>query len=158
MSDPVIDPRDADAITEEHLEDVTNETIQGLVEGANFVVECPECEGQWVLAVDPIYLCALSNTYGDAAIESRFRKIARDISSTDLRRVHLHRTAGRVVTRIGDVSGTPSMIGCRVVSLLSGITTMPPRQRAEWFRDLARMLLVAADKWDAHLASDEAKP
>jgi len=73
------DPRDADAITEEHLEDVTNETIQGLVEGANFVVECPECEGQWVLAVDPIYLCALSNTYGDAAIESRFRKIARDI-------------------------------------------------------------------------------
>lgn len=73
------DPRDADAITEEHLADVAQGTIQNLVEGANFIVECPECETQWALAIEPITLSALSNAYGDRVIEERFRKLAREV-------------------------------------------------------------------------------
>jgi hypothetical protein len=70
---------DATAVTEEHLAEVTEETVMDLVEGANFIVECPECEAEWAMAVEPMALAALSNEYGNRAVENRFRKIARDI-------------------------------------------------------------------------------
>ena len=58
---------------------VTEETVGDLVGGANFLVDCPECEREWVLAVDPMTLAALSNEYGSRAIESRFRSLARNV-------------------------------------------------------------------------------
>ena len=67
------------AITEEHLAAVTEETVMDLVEGATFIVECPECECEWAMAVDPMTLAALSNEYGNLAIDRRFRKIESDI-------------------------------------------------------------------------------
>ena len=70
------DLRDTVAVTEEHLADVTEETVAHLVEGANFLVECPECEREWVLAVEPMALAALSNEYGNRAVEGRFRALA----------------------------------------------------------------------------------
>ena len=70
---------DATAVTEEHLAEVTEETVMDLVEGANFIVECPECEAEWAMAVDPMTLAALSNEYGDRAIDRRFRQLGRDI-------------------------------------------------------------------------------
>ena len=67
------------AITEEHLAAVTEETVLDLAQGANFIVECPECEAEWAMAVDPMGLAALSNEYGDRAIKNRFHKLERDI-------------------------------------------------------------------------------
>lgn len=57
---------------------------------------------------------------------------------------------------VGDTSGTPSMIGGRVASLLTHVTSMPKGKRAQWYRDLADMLLVAASKWDADHAPGSA--
>lgn len=67
------------AVTEEHLAAVTEQTVMDLMEGANFIVECPKCECEWAMAVAPITLAALSNEYGDRAIDRRFRKLERDI-------------------------------------------------------------------------------
>ena len=66
-------------ITEEHLAAVTEQTVMDLVEGANFIVECPECEREWAMAVDPMILAAVHNTYGPRAADRRFREIGRDI-------------------------------------------------------------------------------
>lgn len=63
-----------------------------------------------------------------------------------------------MTARVGDTSGTPSMIGGRVARIITGpVVVMPATERAGWYRDLARMLLVAADKWEAYLASDRGK-
>ena len=63
-----------------------------------------------------------------------------------------------MTARVGDTSGTPSMIGWRVARIITGpVVVMPATERAGWYRDLARMLLVAADKWEAYLASDRGK-
>ena len=37
-----LDPRDA-VVTDEHLADVVDDTIQTLIEGAKFLVCCPTC-------------------------------------------------------------------------------------------------------------------
>ena len=60
-------------------------------------------------------------------------------------------------TRLGDTSGTPSVIGHRVLRIIWNAPTMPPEERAGWYRELARMLTVAADKWDAYLAVEAAR-
>ena len=68
----------APTAAEKHLAQVTEATIMELAEGANFIVICPGCEAEWALAVSPLAGSALANTYGDAAIESRFRKLEAD--------------------------------------------------------------------------------
>lgn len=66
--------------------------------------------------------------------------------------------SSRIDRRLGDTSGTPSMIAQRVLSMLWDVQPMPPADRSGWYRELARMLSAAADKWDAYLASDQGKP
>ena len=70
---------DATAVTEGHLAEVTEETVMDLMEGANFLVECPECGAEWAMAVEPMAFAALSNEYGGRAINRRLRKLERDI-------------------------------------------------------------------------------
>ena len=76
MSDDI---RDAAAVTGDHLAVVTEETIMDLVEGANFVVDCPECGAEWAMSVGPMTLAGLTNMYGSPAIDARFRRLARDV-------------------------------------------------------------------------------
>lgn len=72
------DPREAGAITDEHLAEVTEATVMDLVQGANFLVHCPDCEAEWAMAVAPMFLAGLMNAYG-RAVDDRFRKLAWDI-------------------------------------------------------------------------------
>ena len=70
-----LDPRDAAAVTEEHLAAVTSQTIQALVEGASVLVECPECEAEWAVGIGPLTLAALALAQGRSALAASFRKL-----------------------------------------------------------------------------------
>ena len=64
--------------SEQHLAGVTEQTVMDLMQGANYIVECPKCEREWAMAVDPFSLAGLNNTYGRAATERRFDRLEFD--------------------------------------------------------------------------------
>ena len=67
--------------TETHadrLAAITEETIMELLEGANFIVICPQCKVEWAMGVNPFSCAAAHNTYGPKALEARFRRLEAD--------------------------------------------------------------------------------
>lgn len=59
----------------DHLAAITEQTVMDLAEGANFIVVCPQCEGEWAMGVSPFVLAAARNTYGSAAVDNRFARL-----------------------------------------------------------------------------------
>ncbi|MBK9156701.1 MAG: hypothetical protein IPM11_00985 [Micropruina sp.] len=71
-----LDPRDAAAVTEEHLAAVTSQTIQAPRRGrASVPVECPECEAEWADGIGPLTFAALALAQGRSALAASFRKL-----------------------------------------------------------------------------------
>ena len=59
----------------DRLAAITEQTVMDLMQGANFVVVCPQCEGEWAMGVSPFTLAAALNTYGRAAVDNRFARL-----------------------------------------------------------------------------------
>ena len=60
------------------LDQLTEVAVMELAEGPRFIAQCPQCERQHVLGVDPFYYSGLTNSYGKEAVERRLRKLAAD--------------------------------------------------------------------------------
>ena len=62
----------------DRLAAITEQNVMDLMQGANFIVVCPQCEVEWAMGVSPFTLAAARNTYGSTAVDNRFARLEAD--------------------------------------------------------------------------------